>query len=83
MVSSPLARLSYLPDPVVVICSANARQRLATVEAELVVAGIGVDDVGTLVGRRQLLRAFRKLLADGHSEEQRNMYQREQSHRDL
>ena len=70
MVSSPLARLSYLPDPVVVVRPADTRQRPAVGEAELVIAGVGVDDVGALVGLRKLPRAFGKLLAESRAEEQ-------------
>ena len=49
------------------VFSTDARQGLGAIESELVVASIGVDDIGAIVGLGEFLRAVCSL-AEDHDE---------------
>jgi hypothetical protein len=55
---------SYLPLPVSIARTVDTAKCLS-VEPELVVAGVGVDDVGAIILRGKLLGALRVLLLLG------------------
>ena len=60
--------MSYLSGPIGVVLPVDALQSLAAVEAELIIAGIGVDNICAIVCSGDFASALECLLAKGHSE---------------
>lgn len=60
--------MSCLPRPFGIGLPVDTRQRPRAREPELVVAGDGVDDVGTVVSACEVCSAYRRRLAKGHGE---------------